>query len=68
MTKEYNFVPEGNEKADELAKEEAEVDVGQMAAARSLTTKQVRKYNYASIEYAAHFSRAGRELERQHRS
>ena len=36
MTKEQRFVTEGNEKADELAKEESNVDGGQMTAAKAL--------------------------------
>ena len=42
-TKEQQFVLEGNEKADELAKEGAEIDGGQVAAAGLIAIKACRK-------------------------
>ena len=39
---EEQFVMEGNEKADELAKDGADVDGGAMAAAKALTVQQLR--------------------------
>ena len=43
MTTEEKFVMEGKHKADELAKDEAEEDGGGVAAATTLTIKQLRK-------------------------
>ena len=54
MTTEVKLVVEGSEKACELAKHGTEVG-GAMAAAEALTIKQFSKYDYASINYAAHF-------------
>ena len=50
MTSEDKFVMEGDEKANELAKDGAEEDGGAMAAAKALTVKQLRKRIYASTE------------------
>ena len=47
-------VTEGNEKADELAKEGALLDEGLMADARAETMKQEREV-YAALQYAASF-------------
>ena len=43
ITKEQNFVLEGNERVNELATEEADVDGGQMAATTAFAIKQLRK-------------------------
>ena len=51
------FVTEGNEKADELAKEGALLDEGCMAEARAETMQQEREEVYAALQYAASFSR-----------
>ena len=47
------FVTEGNEKADELAKEGAMLDEGFMAEARARTMQQEREEVYAALQYAA---------------
>ena len=44
-----NFITEGNEKADELAKEGAMLDEGFMAQARAKTMQQERKEVYAAL-------------------
>ena len=49
------FVTEGNEKADELAKERALLDEGFMAGARAETMQQEREDVYAAKQYAASF-------------
>ena len=49
------FVTEGNEKADELAKEGAMLDEGFMAEARAKTMRQEREEVYAAVQYAASF-------------
>ena len=48
-------ITEGNEKADELAKEGAMVDGGVMAQARASTIHQEREDVYAVLQYAASF-------------
>ena len=50
MTSEDKFVMEGDEKANELAKDGAEEDGGAISAAKALTVKQLRKPIYASTE------------------
>ena len=50
-----NFVTEGNEKADELAKKGAMLDEGFMAEARAKTIEQEREEVYAALQYAASF-------------
>ena len=47
------FITEGNEKADELAKEGAMVDGGLMAQVRASTVQQEREEVYAALRYAA---------------
>ena len=47
------FITEGNEKADELAKDGALLDGGYMALARASTTEQKREEVYAALQYAA---------------
>ena len=54
-TKLQRFVMAGNKKADTLAKDGADADGGQMAAARALAIKLFRKEIDASIELAARF-------------
>ena len=49
------FITEDNEKADELAKEEAMLDEGFMAETRSKTVQQEREEVYAALQYAASF-------------
>ena len=49
------FVTEGNEKADELAKEGALLDEGFVAEARAETMQQKREEVYAALQYAASF-------------
>ena len=49
------FVTEGNEKADELAKEGALLDEGFMAEARAETMQEEREEVYAAFRYAASF-------------
>ena len=49
------FVTEGNEKADELAKEGAMLDEGFMAGARAKTVQQEREEVYAALQCAARF-------------
>ena len=48
------FVTEGNEKADELAKEGAMLDEGCTAEARAKTVQQDREV-YAALQYSASF-------------
>ena len=55
MTTEEKFVMDGNEQADQLAKDGAEEEGGAMAAAKALTIKQLSREIYASIEDEAHF-------------
>ena len=50
-----NFVTEGNEKADELAKAGAIWDEGFTAEARAETVQQEREEVYAALQYAASF-------------
>ena len=47
-----NFVIEGNEKADELAKKGALLDEGLMAEARAKTMEQEREEVCAALQYA----------------
>ena len=54
MTQMQEFVMEGNEKADEFAKEGTDVDGGHMAAAKALTSTQLRSVCFF-FEFAAHF-------------
>ena len=49
------FVAEGNEKADDLAKEGALLDKGFMAEARAETAQQEREEVHAALQYAASF-------------
>ena len=49
------FVTEGNEKADELAKEGALLDQGFMAGARAETMQQEREEVFAALRCAASF-------------
>ena len=49
------FVAEGNEKADELAKEGALLEEGFMAQTRAKTVKQEREEVRAALQYAANF-------------
>ena len=49
------FVTEGNEKADELAKDGALLDEGFMDDARAGTMQQEREEVYAALQYAASF-------------
>ena len=55
MTHFEKFVTEGNEKADELAKEGAMLDEGCMAEARAKTMQQEREEVYAALQYVAIF-------------
>ena len=57
------FVTEGNEKADELAKEGALLDEGFMAQTRAKTVKQEREEVH-SLAVCGQFSLSGRGLER----
>ena len=50
MTLLENFITEGTEKADELAKEEALLDEGIMAQARATTIQQEREEVYAALQ------------------
>ena len=50
-----NFVIEGNEKADELAKKGAMLDEGFVAEARAKTMEQEREEVCAALQYAASF-------------
>ena len=50
-----NFVKDGNEKADQLAKEGAMLDGGFMAQARANTVQQEREEVYAAPQYEASF-------------
>ena len=50
MAEEQQVVLDGNEKADELAKEGAVADGVPMAAARAITIKHQRTEVYASID------------------
>ena len=49
------FVPESNEKADELTKAGAMLDEGFMAEARVVTMQQEREDVYAALQYGASF-------------
>ena len=49
------FVTDGNEKADELAKEGAMLDEGFLAEKRAKTVQQEREEVYAAVQYAASF-------------
>ena len=49
------FVTQGNEKADELAKEGAVLDEGFMAETRAKTVQQEREEIFAALQYAASF-------------
>ena len=51
------FITEGNEKADELAKEGALLDKGFTAEARTETMQQEREKVYAALQCAASFHR-----------
>ena len=44
------FIVEGNEKADELAKEGAMMDVGVMAQVRAIKVQQEREHVYATLQ------------------
>ena len=55
MTAEGTSVVDGNEKADELPKDGADVDGSALAAAKFLTINQCRKDMSASAACAAHF-------------
>ena len=55
MTKFERFVTEGDEKADELANEEAMLVEGFVAEVRSDTIKQGREEVYVALQYAASF-------------
>ena len=50
-----NFITEGNEKADELAKAGAMMDGGEMAQVRARTVQQEREEVYAALQYSASF-------------
>ena len=50
-----NFVIEGNEKADELARKGAMLDEGFVAEARAKTMEQEREEVCAALQYAASF-------------
>ena len=54
---EKKFVTEGNEKADELAKEGAMLDGDFVAETRAKTVQQEREEEYAAVQYAASFHR-----------
>ena len=54
-TEKQTFVMEGHEKADELAKERADADGGQMADAKALTIQQMRNELHELIEFATYF-------------
>ena len=56
---EKTFVTEGNEKADELAKEGAMLDEGFMAETRAETVQQEREEVYAALQYGSEFSLFG---------
>ena len=49
------FVTEGNEKADDSAKEGAMLDEGFMAEARAKTMQQEREEVYVALQHAASF-------------
>ena len=49
------FVSEGNEKADDLAKDEAMLDRGEMAQIRASTVQLRREEVYAALQCAASF-------------
>ena len=53
------FATEGNESADELAKDGALLDGGEMAQIRASTIQQKREEVYAALQYAADFSLFG---------
>ena len=58
------FITEGNEKADELAKQGAMVDEGFMAQARASKIQQEREEVYTASQYAASFPLLGGGVER----
>ena len=49
------FITEGNEKADEPAKEGARLDGGDMAQVKAITVQQAREEVYAALQNAASF-------------
>ena len=54
--KKYKFVMECHEKADELAKEDADAEGGNMTEARAQTVRLLRTRTvYVAIKFAAHF-------------
>ena len=55
MSQFEKFVAKGNEKADELAKEDAMLDEDFMAETRAKTAQQVREEIYVALQYAASF-------------
>ena len=55
MTRLERFIMEGNEKADELAKEGATLDGGNMAQIRASSVQQRRREVYAALQYAVSF-------------
>ena len=55
MSHHERFVTEGNEKADELAKDAAMWDEGFVAQARTGTFQQEREEVYAALQYPASF-------------
>ena len=55
MSPSENFITEGNEKADELAKEGAMLDEGFRAQARGSTIQQEREEAYAALQHAISF-------------
>ena len=69
MTQFERFVAEGNEKADELAKEGALLDEGFMAQTRAKTVKEEREELYAALQNATSFHCLdGRGMERLRRA
>ena len=55
MTLFEKFTTEGNEEAEELAKQGAMLDGGFVAQARASTIQQEREAVYAALQYAASF-------------
>ena len=55
MSQFEQFVAEGNEKADEVAKAGAMLDEGFLAEARAKTVQQEREGVTAALQYAASF-------------
>ena len=53
------FVTEGNEEADELAKEGAMLDEGFMAETRAKTVQRERQEENAALQYGSEFSLFG---------